>query len=116
MVCRHCRNQHHDRCKGGTWCDCQHRESVFVRGNEQIDRLARNLGLVGHPDAGKTELALAAGDNDEAPRPEIGYVSPETLDLISMATTTSASEAEIQEYWFAGPGALDLSKRMKEKP
>jgi len=92
VICRHCRNRHHDRCHGGSWCDCQHRDPVFVQGNEQIDRLAQNLGLIGHPDAGKTELALGAGDNDEAPRPEIGYVSPETLDLIRGTTSTSGTE------------------------
>lgn len=45
MVCRACKHQKHDRCPGGTWCDCQHRPPVFVRGNEQIDRLARDLGI-----------------------------------------------------------------------
>ena len=70
MVCRHCRNKHHDRCEGGTWCDCQH----------------RNVVLIGHPDAGKTELALAAGDNDET--------EPE----------------KIQEYWVDGPGSMPLKE------
>lgn len=34
MICKQCRNGHHDRavdpqagCPGGTWCDCQHAES-----------------------------------------------------------------------------------------
>lgn len=49
MICKPCKGQHHDRCPGGTWCDCQHRSIV----------------LIGHPGAGKTELAQAASDNDE---------------------------------------------------
>lgn len=49
MICRHCKHQHHERCWGGTWCDCQH----------------RSVALIGHPSAGKTELATAASDNDE---------------------------------------------------
>lgn len=24
MVCKTCRERHHDGCRGGTWCDCQH--------------------------------------------------------------------------------------------
>jgi hypothetical protein len=24
MVCLSCREQRHDECPGGTWCDCQH--------------------------------------------------------------------------------------------
>ena len=25
MVCQDCQNDHHDLCKGGTWCDCHHK-------------------------------------------------------------------------------------------
>ena len=25
MVCPAYRTQHHERCPGGTWCDCQHK-------------------------------------------------------------------------------------------
>lgn len=25
MICRDCRAQDHGKCRGGTWCDCQHR-------------------------------------------------------------------------------------------
>ncbi|MEU5879349.1 hypothetical protein [Spirillospora sp. NPDC047279] len=24
MICRACRDRHHDDCRGGSWCDCQH--------------------------------------------------------------------------------------------
>jgi len=26
MICSSCRQQHHEECPGGTWCDCQHRQ------------------------------------------------------------------------------------------
>jgi hypothetical protein len=26
MICLSCRQQHHEDCPGGTWCDCQHRK------------------------------------------------------------------------------------------
>jgi hypothetical protein len=25
MICPHCRRREHQACKGGTWCDCQHK-------------------------------------------------------------------------------------------
>jgi hypothetical protein len=25
MICRACRAQRHEDCKGGSWCDCQHK-------------------------------------------------------------------------------------------
>ena len=25
MICPDCKNQAHEKCKGDTWCDCQHR-------------------------------------------------------------------------------------------
>jgi hypothetical protein len=24
MICEACRDDRHDDCRGGTWCDCQH--------------------------------------------------------------------------------------------
>ncbi len=30
MICQSCKNKIHEKCRGGTWCDCQHRESVYV--------------------------------------------------------------------------------------
>jgi hypothetical protein len=26
MICKKCRKDKHGKCKGGTWCDCQHRK------------------------------------------------------------------------------------------
>jgi len=25
MICEACRERRHDKCRGGSWCDCQHR-------------------------------------------------------------------------------------------
>ncbi|MGI5327747.1 hypothetical protein [Actinomadura nitritigenes] len=25
MICRSCRERHHGECRGGSWCDCQHK-------------------------------------------------------------------------------------------
>lgn len=25
MICEPCREREHERCPGGSWCDCQHR-------------------------------------------------------------------------------------------
>jgi hypothetical protein len=27
MICVPCRQQEHEDCRGGTWCDCQHEQS-----------------------------------------------------------------------------------------
>ena len=24
MICKPCCDRHHEECKGGSWCDCQH--------------------------------------------------------------------------------------------
>ncbi|MEU4826212.1 hypothetical protein OG979_31650 [Actinomadura citrea] len=24
MICQSCRERHHEECRGGSWCDCQH--------------------------------------------------------------------------------------------
>ncbi|WP_141583926.1 hypothetical protein [Actinomadura sp. WMMA1423] len=24
MICQSCRERHHEKCRGGSWCDCQH--------------------------------------------------------------------------------------------
>lgn len=29
MVCKDCRGKKHDKCKGDTWCDCQHKAPVL---------------------------------------------------------------------------------------
>lgn len=25
MICKGCQDKHHEKCKGETWCDCQHK-------------------------------------------------------------------------------------------
>jgi hypothetical protein len=32
VVCQECKEKRHNNCKGGTWCDCQHRENVKTNG------------------------------------------------------------------------------------
>jgi hypothetical protein len=27
MICIDCRQRHHEDCRGGNWCDCQHQPS-----------------------------------------------------------------------------------------
>lgn len=28
MICQDCKDRNHKDCKGGTWCDCQHKEDL----------------------------------------------------------------------------------------
>lgn len=28
MVCGDCKDRKHEKCRGETWCDCQHRKTV----------------------------------------------------------------------------------------
>jgi hypothetical protein len=30
VICQPCKERLHDRCRGGTWCDCQHRFNPLV--------------------------------------------------------------------------------------
>lgn len=30
MICDPCKEREHDACRGGTWCDCQHRAPVTI--------------------------------------------------------------------------------------
>ncbi|MFG2073405.1 hypothetical protein [Nonomuraea maritima] len=27
MICERCKDKRHEECRGGSWCDCQHRPS-----------------------------------------------------------------------------------------
>jgi hypothetical protein len=29
MVCDSCKERKHEKCKGDTWCDCQHRTDII---------------------------------------------------------------------------------------
>jgi len=31
MICQCCRRQEHASCRGGTWCDCQHKPSAALQ-------------------------------------------------------------------------------------
>lgn len=31
MICKVCRENHHGDCRGGTWCDCQHRPGTALQ-------------------------------------------------------------------------------------
>jgi hypothetical protein len=45
MVCPKCREQLHDDCRGGTWCDCQHK----INNPIQIIMLASDSPSVSAP-------------------------------------------------------------------
>lgn len=39
MICKDCTAQKHELCRGGTWCDCQHRvQNIPPEILESIDR------------------------------------------------------------------------------
>lgn len=42
MICTACRNKKHDKCPGGTWCDCQHRH---LPQNEKINDDPSNTAI-----------------------------------------------------------------------
>ncbi|MEU8797534.1 hypothetical protein [Spirillospora sp. NPDC048819] len=35
MICRPCRERRHEECRGGSWCDCQHRPDTATPGRER---------------------------------------------------------------------------------
>jgi len=37
MICPSCRRQEHESCKGGTWCDCQHKPSAAQQAEPALD-------------------------------------------------------------------------------
>lgn len=34
MICSHCRRTEHGLCKGSSWCDCQHKQTLIIPGIE----------------------------------------------------------------------------------
>ncbi|MBO2453110.1 hypothetical protein J4573_38870 [Actinomadura barringtoniae] len=32
MICQSCRDRHHEECRGGSWCDCQHAKDPATPG------------------------------------------------------------------------------------
>ncbi|MCP9978166.1 MULTISPECIES: hypothetical protein [Actinomadura] len=37
MICPSCREHRHEECRGGSWCDCQHRPEPATPGDERRD-------------------------------------------------------------------------------
>ncbi|GGV08002.1 hypothetical protein GCM10010182_29030 [Actinomadura cremea] len=31
VICESCRERRHEKCRGGSWCDCQHRDGPATR-------------------------------------------------------------------------------------
>lgn len=31
MICGRCADRHHEDCRGGTWCDCQHKPPEVIK-------------------------------------------------------------------------------------
>ena len=36
MICEACRERRHGECRGGTWCDCQHKPPATEPNDDQI--------------------------------------------------------------------------------
>lgn len=54
MVCETCKRGVHQKCRGETWCDCQHRDAFLARFGipvEQLEQLPRHdpTCLIGKP-------------------------------------------------------------------
>lgn len=44
MVCQKCKDQQHQECRRGTWCDCLHRvPSPEARALEELTALAQDM-------------------------------------------------------------------------
>jgi transcriptional regulator with XRE-family HTH domain len=56
VICKNCREQTHQDCPGGTWCDCAHRPTAII---------PAQIGLVGHPAAGVTTLAQTVAEQED---------------------------------------------------
>ena len=42
MICKKCRKRKHHKCRGGTWCDCQHMEGMVNRNYQHDNRSGNN--------------------------------------------------------------------------
>ena len=36
MICKDCKEQKHELCRGGTWCDCAHRPTQIIHGASEL--------------------------------------------------------------------------------
>ncbi|WP_302893266.1 hypothetical protein [Actinomadura luzonensis] len=34
VICESCKDKRHDECRGGSWCDCQHKEAALPEESE----------------------------------------------------------------------------------
>ncbi|MFP3963298.1 hypothetical protein SMC26_13340 [Actinomadura fulvescens] len=51
MICQACRERHHDDCRGGSWCACQHRQGPATPERRDRPETARSgpAGQAGEP-------------------------------------------------------------------
>jgi len=40
FICGPCKDQEHEKCPGGSWCDCHHR--ISARAREALERVLRD--------------------------------------------------------------------------
>ncbi|TDC71268.1 hypothetical protein E1200_02625 [Actinomadura sp. GC306] len=40
MICQSCRDHRHGECRGGSWCDCQHRPAPATPGAQRRESRA----------------------------------------------------------------------------
>ncbi|MEU9868967.1 hypothetical protein AB0C87_14090 [Actinomadura sp. NPDC048021] len=52
MICPSCRERHHEECRGGSWCDCQHRPGSAAPASGAPAAAGRRPGSA---DGGKAE-------------------------------------------------------------
>jgi hypothetical protein len=36
MICQPCKAKQHGKCKGGSWCDCQHKDKEAVSNERAV--------------------------------------------------------------------------------
>lgn len=79
FICGECRDEHHGECRGGTWCDCQHRSRPRA---SRATRIAVTLVST------LTVVTVAACGVTSTPTPGTSSVTPGTETPV---TTPSAS-------------------------
>lgn len=61
MICEACRKRRHGECRGGTWCDCQHKPCV--KGHPE-----------NHPETHGEHRATEAGSGGDESEPGINWL------------------------------------------
>jgi len=56
VICKNCREQVHEDCPGGSWCDCAHRFTAIV---------PTNIGLIGHPKSGVSTVVAQISEQED---------------------------------------------------